>query len=526
MLDTLLAVGSSHLDTLPILDGRLPVFDTVTHCQPLAAPVTTNQRRRRVCHTWRNHSMTYLPEFSCNGSEGSRVKPAVGGKKKAGVKEQPLVVEPINGLPLLPGVSCNGSDVKPAVGRKEQAGVSDQPPVVESIDDLPLLPGFSCDGSEGRPPVVESIDDLPLLPGFSCDGSEGRHVKPAFGGKEITDLPSLPEGSGMEPAVGGKRKRRLDKNKLPGALASPSIPWRRLPYLRWEAMADIRVVADIYGKDLLDVSPGTSFLDLSQARALLDTILDSLWRHCLDKQGNLKPDTVDDSIHFLEIFSGCGHLTLSAARNGLRVGPSIDKLPGIGHAPGFSIDIRKPADRKIVWALVAVLNPLWIHMGFPCTFWVAIAHWTRQRDLERNEESRLEALVYIMFSRQLVYYQASRRRHSSIENPPGSVAWDLDIVQDMVHAGKMQCVQTNVCAWGSKDPVSGRFYHKLLKIACTFNIMSSMRNCPGDHAHEHVQGTIREGHFKGRTRSALSGRYPLSMCDAWASAARQQISHS
>ena len=77
------------------------------------------------------------------------------------------MAEPINGLPLLPGVSCNGSDVKPAVGSKEQAGVSD------------------------RFPVVESIDDLPLLPGFSCDGSEGRHAKPAFGGKEITDLPWL-----------------------------------------------------------------------------------------------------------------------------------------------------------------------------------------------------------------------------------------------------------------------------------------------------------------------------------------------
>ena len=76
------------------------------------------------------------------------MKPAVGGKQKSGVKDQTLVVEPINGLPLLPGVSCNGSDVKPAVGSKEQAGVSDQPPVVESIDDLPLLPGFSCDGSE------------------------------------------------------------------------------------------------------------------------------------------------------------------------------------------------------------------------------------------------------------------------------------------------------------------------------------------------------------------------------------------
>ena len=156
---------------------------------------------------------------------------------------------------------------------------------------------------EQVPLTPQPFNDLPLLPEFSCNGSEGSHVKPAVGGKEITDLPSLPEGSRMEPVVGGKRKRRLDKNKLPGALASPSIPWRKLPYLRREAMADIRVVADIYGQDLLDVSPGTSFLDLSQARALLDSIPASLWRHCLDKQGNLKLDTVDDSIHFLEVFS-------------------------------------------------------------------------------------------------------------------------------------------------------------------------------------------------------------------------------
>ena len=153
-----------------------------------------------------------------------------------------------------------------------------------------------------QPPVVESIDDLSLLPGFSCDGSEGRHVKPAFGwqlagSESITDLPKLPEDFPMEPAVGGKRKRRLDTNKLPGALASPSIPWRSLPYLRCEAMADIHVVADKYGLDLLDVLPGTSFLELSRARALLDSIPGSLWRHCLDKQGNLQQDTVDDSIH-------------------------------------------------------------------------------------------------------------------------------------------------------------------------------------------------------------------------------------
>ena len=104
-----------------------------------------------------------------------------------------------------------------------------------------------CQPLAAVPLTPQPFNDLPLLPEFSCNGSEGSHVKPAVGGKEITDLPSLPEGSRMEPVVGGKHKRRFDKNKLPGALASPSIPWRRLPYLRWEAMADIRVVADIYG---------------------------------------------------------------------------------------------------------------------------------------------------------------------------------------------------------------------------------------------------------------------------------------
>ena len=203
-LDTLPAVRSSHSDTLesnlPMLDA-LPAVGSSHLDQPekkAGMPFNDLPLLPDLCCNGSN-DLPLLPEFSCNGSEGSHVKPAVGGKKKAAVKDQPLVAEPINGLPLLPEFSCNGSN------------------------------------------------DLPLLPGFSCDGSEGRHVKPAVGGKEITDLPSLPEGSRMEPVVGGKHKRRFDKNKLPGALASPSIPWRRLPYLRWEAMADIRVVADIYG---------------------------------------------------------------------------------------------------------------------------------------------------------------------------------------------------------------------------------------------------------------------------------------
>ena len=83
-------------------------------------------------------------------------------------------------------------------------------------------------------------------------------------------------------------------------LASKSIPWRSLPYLRKAALADIQVVAKLYGDDLLDISPGESFLNLREARELLESIPASRWRHCLNKQGELKPAALGNSVAFLE----------------------------------------------------------------------------------------------------------------------------------------------------------------------------------------------------------------------------------
>ena len=84
-------------------------------------------------------------------------------------------------------------------------------------------------------------------------------------------------------------------------LVSNSIPWCSLPYLREAALADIRVVAKLYGDDLLDISPGESFLNLREARELLESIPASRWRHCLNKQGELKPAALcalDNSVVF------------------------------------------------------------------------------------------------------------------------------------------------------------------------------------------------------------------------------------
>ena len=106
-----------------------------------------------------------------------------------------------------------------------------------------------------------------------------------------------------------------------------------------------------------------------------------------------------------------------------------------------------------------------------------------------------------------------------------STAWHgiLDIVQDMLHAGNMSCVDTDLCTWGATDPYSGKFYQKTMRFACTFDCESMRRQCPKDHEHEIVQGHLQGGPFKGRLRSAISGQYPLPLCDAWASLAKRFI---
>ena len=207
----------------------------------------------------------------------------------------------------------------------------------------------------------------------------------------------------------------------------------------------------------------------------------------------------------------------------MQVAPSIDCPAGQGHSDSFLLNLHKHSDRRIFWALMVWLNPAWTHIGFPCTVWVAIAHWTRIRDLDANEQLRLEALAFIVFAQQCVHYQTSRWRHASLENPVASQAWNLDMVQDMISSSGMGCMQTALCAWDSKDPWSGKYYQKGLQFASTFNMASLARTCPRNHEHEVVQGDILGGLCKGKRRCALSGQYPLPLCKAWVECAQSQI---
>ena len=54
-------------------------------------------------------------------------------------------------------------------------------------------------------------------------------------------------------------------------------------------------------------------------------------------------------------------------------------------------------DRELVWALVVVLNPLWVRSGCLGVCWASFDHWKRLRDVTHNEVARFEALLFITF---------------------------------------------------------------------------------------------------------------------------------
>ena len=176
--------------------------------------------------------------------------------------------------------------------------------------------------------------------------------------------------------------------------------WSR-PHLRTDALADIQQISTEYGADLLNLDPPPDWCDKVQCQLLLVSL-------------GIALDCVP--LFLLEVFAGCAHLTLVAKSLGLAVGPPVDIEPAISGIMSFNLLF--PEFRKIVWALIVVGIPHWVHVGFPCTFWSQMAHFTRRHDPDLDENTRLQELVFIIFARQIGKWQHSHGKHFSFENPP------------------------------------------------------------------------------------------------------------
>ena len=340
-----------------------------------------------------------------------------------------------------------------------------------------------------------------------------------------SDYPLADGSDSRFPAGGGDFEYARSQQALPGedAAATPqqapatkrkkthegeydfSIPWTSLPYLRTSAIADLPRVAENFGEDLLNVPK--AWLEVSNARQLIAAFGVSL--------------SIIVPWFLFEIFAGCAHLTQASVAAGLPTGPSIDVLQGDGDR--CVANLLTPEGRQIVWAMLVVFCPMWVHLGFPCTFWSPLGHLNRRRDIDRNEQSRLESLAFIAFSWQIVQWQASRGQHVSIENPPRCRSWALDLTQDMVNMGQLRYVEFDACAWGMVDPGNGLAYKKAMRIASTVDLSCLQRRCDGRHSHQTVQGCVECGARKGTQRSQISGEYPMSLCHVWVSCMKAAV---
>ena len=183
-------------------------------------------------------------------------------------------------------------------------------------------------------------------------------------------------------------------------------------------------------------------------------------------------------------------------------------------------DVLLPSKRRLIWAYLALVQPSWVHLGPPCTFWSPLARRCNMRLDADNERLRLKALAFLVFSLQVCNFQRQHQRYWSLEQPPHCVSWNLDIVKEFTErelAAGNAALKFDSCAWGHKDPGNGKPFLKRQCFASNAQLVGLHRRCScSPRVHQVVEGTVESGSRKGERRSAISGEYPVEFCNAFA----------
>ena len=131
-----------------------------------------------------------------------------------------------------------------------------------------------------------------------CQGGDGSLELPET--QPLAAQPKASEAIGG-PAVGRRKQKRIHKAETQ-LLASKSIHWRQLPYMRTQALDDVSNIAAMYGSDLLGLLPVAEWLDIREARRLLDNSRGKQWWYRLGKEGTMESFGLGDSVDLMEFF--------------------------------------------------------------------------------------------------------------------------------------------------------------------------------------------------------------------------------
>ena len=128
----------------------------------------------------------------------------------------------------------------------------------------------------------------------------------------------------------------------------------------------------MFGGDLRDVTMPASGGSVPSSWFDYNACVEVLREH------GINPNRIDT----LEVYAGCANWTEACRRVGLKVGAPIDNKH---HRNRWNLLSAKW--RRVLWAVVVVCQPRWIHSGFPCTFWVRLAHLTQEDAAAKRSRS-------------------------------------------------------------------------------------------------------------------------------------------
>ena len=292
--------------------------------------------------------------------------------------------------------------------------------------------------TQNKKKIVENVAGLPALPlpdgvlstGSSAKLEKGKQVKKVKKGKLVKELKK------------GKEVKKVKKGKIAHSGPRVDFPWRR------EAKPDLSEVARVFGADLgsLEAMP----MGIEEAKLVFQeqgVPVGQLMTADVPRVRECFTNEIGATfVTFWEIFAGSCNLTKAVVKECQNRSATGDQQAAV--LPPVEIDQNKlsstpwkglptwdvllPSQRRLVWAYLALLQPIWVHLGPPCTFWSPLARRCNVRLEADNEHLRLKALAFLVFSLQVCNFQRQHQRYWSLEQPPHCASWNLDIVKEFL----------------------------------------------------------------------------------------------
>ena len=205
-------------------------------------------------------------------------------------------------------------------------------------------------------------------------------------------MSSLPELPPPDESPGCYRRPLAPKEVEKGKKRkiAPLGPWRR------EAKPDLSDVARVFGADLGSLEPMPMGIEEAklvfqeQGVPVVQLMASAAGAHVREFLTNEIGTT---PVIFWEIFAGSCNLTKAVVKECQNRSAAGDDQAAV--LPPVEIDDKKlsstpweglhtwdvllPSKRRLIWAYLALVQPSWVHLGPPCTFWSPLARRCNMR---------------------------------------------------------------------------------------------------------------------------------------------------